>query len=176
MNFLKNVSILSCILMMWATVSYAQLSTNPNKFLGNITTWSSVDAGGGVPAFYTLWNQITCENESKWASVEGTRGSFNWGSDNAFNYAKNHGFPHKFHALVWGSQYPSWIENLSYSERYYAIMNWYDAVKKKYADLPIRAVCLNELRIKAHQCHLDVSAVIGVAVEIQIYQIYGMSQ
>ena len=127
----------------------AQLSSNPNKFLGNITTSSNVNAGGGLPTFDKLWNQITCENESKWQSVEGTRGSFNWSCDNAFNYAKNHGFPYKFHALVWGSQYPSWIENLSYSERYYAIMNWYDAVKKKYADLPMIDV-VNEA-VENHQ-------------------------
>ena len=134
---------------LFALPSAAQLSSNPNKFLGNITTRGNVEAGGGVPKYYTLWNQITCENESKWQSVEGTRGSFNWSCDNAFNYAKNHGFPYKFHALVWGSQYPSWIENLSYSERYYAIMNWYDAVKKKYADLPMIDV-VNEA-VENHQ-------------------------
>lgn len=83
----------------------AALSSNPNKFLGNITTRGSVEAGGGVPQYYTLWNQITCENESKWSSVEGNRGNFNWvGADNAFNYAKQHGFTHKFHALVWGDR------------------------------------------------------------------------
>ena len=44
----------------------AQLSSNADKFLGNITTRYNVDAGGGVDPFYKLWNQITCENESKW--------------------------------------------------------------------------------------------------------------
>ena len=90
------------------------LSGNPYKFLGNITTRGNVDAGGGVPQYFQLWNQITCENESKWASVEGSRGNFNWsGADRAFNYAKQHDFTYKFHALVWGSQYPSWLDNLS---------------------------------------------------------------
>lgn len=56
----------------------AQLSKNPDKFLGNITTRYQVDAGGGVPTYASLWNQITPENESKWASVEGTRGSYSW--------------------------------------------------------------------------------------------------
>lgn len=149
MYFLKKVSVLSCMLLLLATATHAQISTNPNKFFGNITTSYNVDAGGGIPAFYKLWNQITCENESKWASVEGTRGSFNWSCDNAFNYAKNYGFPYKFHALVWGSQYPSWIENLSYSERYYAIANWYDAVKKKYGTLPMIDV-VNEA-VEGHQ-------------------------
>ena len=115
----------------------AQVSSNPNKFLGNITTSYNVDAGGGVPAFYKLWNQITCENESKWASVEGTRGTFNWGCDNAFNYAKSHKFTYKVHALVWGAQYPNWLSSLSATERYAALTNWFDKAKEKYATLPL---------------------------------------
>ena len=90
---------------MFSTSAGAQISTNQEKFLGNITTRGTVEAGGGVPQYYKLWNQITCENESKWSSVEGTRGSFNWsGADRAFSYAQKHDFTHKFHALVWGAQ------------------------------------------------------------------------
>ena len=115
----------------------AQLSSNPNKFLGNITTSYNVDAGGGIPVYYKLWNQITCENESKWSSVEGTRGSFNWGCDKAFNYAKQHNFTYKFHALVWGAQYPGWLESLSPAERFAALTNWFDKAKGKYNTLPM---------------------------------------
>ena len=116
----------------------AQISENPYKYLGNITTGYQMDAGGGVPKFYQLWNQVTCENESKWASVEGTRGSFNWGGvDNAFNYAKQHNFTYKFHALVWGAQYPSWLEKLSAKERFAALTNWFDKAKAKYKTLPM---------------------------------------
>ena len=116
----------------------AQLSSNPYKFFGNITTRGAVEAGGGIPKYYTLWNQITCENESKWSSVEGTRGNFNWGgADNAFNYAKQHNFTHKFHALVWGAQYPGWLENLSPTERFAAMNNWFDHAKGHYGTLPM---------------------------------------
>ncbi|MBP5514814.1 MAG: endo-1,4-beta-xylanase [Bacteroidaceae bacterium] len=104
--------------------------------MGNITTEYNVDYG--KEPFRTLWNQITCENESKWASVEGTRGSFNWsGADRAFNYAKQHGFTYKFHALVWGAQYPGWLESLSANDRYAAIVTWFNAVKNKYSTLPM---------------------------------------
>ena len=116
----------------------AQLSTNPYKFLGNITTSYNVDAGGGVPQFYKLWNQITCENESKWSSVEGSRGNFNWsGADRAFNYAKQHNFTYKFHALVWGAQYPGWLESLSAKDRFAAMTNWFDHAKEQYKTLPM---------------------------------------
>ena len=117
--------------------AHAQLSSNPYKFLGNITTRYNVDAGGGVPAYYTLWNQITCENESKWSSVEGTRGSFNWGCDKAFDYAKKNNFTYKFHALVWGAQYPNWLSNLSTKERFSALTNWFNKAKSKYNTLPM---------------------------------------
>ena len=119
------------------SASFAQLSANPDKFLGNITTRGNVDAGGGVPNYYTLWNQITCENESKWASVEGNRGTFNWGCDRAFNYAKQHNFTYKYHALVWGAQYPNWLSSLLPKERFAAITNWFDHVKEKYNTLPM---------------------------------------
>lgn len=116
----------------------AQLSTNPYKFLGNITTRGNVEAGGGVPKYYTLWNQITCENESKWSSVEGTRGTFNWnGANNAFNYAKQHNFTYKFHALVWGAQYPGWLESLTPKDRFAAMTNWFDHAKAQYETLPM---------------------------------------
>ena len=123
---------------MWGILAHAQVSTNPNKFLGNITTRGSVEAGGGIPQFYTLWNQITCENESKWSSVEGSRGNFNWGgADRAFNYAQQHGFTYKFHALVWGAQYPNWLESLSAKERFAALTNWFDHAKEHYETLPM---------------------------------------
>ena len=116
----------------------AQLSSNPYKFLGNITTYGNVEAGDGVPKYYTLWNQITCENESKWSSVEGTRGNFNWGgANNAFNYAKQHNFTYKFHALVWGAQYPGWLESLSPADRFAAYVNWFDHAKAQYETLPM---------------------------------------
>ena len=115
----------------------AQLSTNPDKFLGNITTgWNSdMDTDGFIFADY--WNQVTPENATKWGSVEGNRhGTYNWGgADKAYKYAKEHGFPFKFHTLVWGSQYPEWMNNLSTEKQYEAIEQWMDEAKKHYPDL-----------------------------------------
>ena len=128
-------SLTATVLCLSPMAMKAQLSSNPDKFLGNITTSYQVDYG--KEKYYTLWNQITCENESKWGSVEGTRNSYNWGCDNAFNYAKSHKFTYKFHALVWGSQYPNWLPNLVPAERFAAMVKWYDAVKKKYNTLPM---------------------------------------
>ena len=132
-----SASLIALALCLLPMKTDAQISSNPNKFLGNITTSWNVDAGGGVPAYYKLWNQITCENESKWSSVEGTKGSFNWGCDKAFNYAKQHNFTYKFHALVWGAQYPGWLEGLSAKDRFAALTNWFNKAKAKYSTLPM---------------------------------------
>ena len=114
----------------------AQLSSNPNKFLGNITTNYNVDYGN--EKFYTLWNQITPENETKWDAIEPSRGNFSFGNaDRSANYAKQHKFPFKYHTLIWGSQYPGWINNLSTSEQTKAIAEYFDGVKKHYPNLEI---------------------------------------
>ena len=135
-TFTRNFLLLAVCL--FALPSAAQLSSNPYKFLGNITTRGNVEAGGGVPKYYTLWNQITCENESKWSSVEGSRGNFNWnGANNAFSYAKQHNFTYKFHALVWGAQYPGWLESLAPAERFAAMTNWFDHAKDQFDVLPM---------------------------------------
>ncbi|MBQ4621073.1 MAG: endo-1,4-beta-xylanase [Bacteroidaceae bacterium] len=131
-----SACLLSCAALTFPTEADAQLSSNPDKFLGNITTSYNVD--WGAEKFYTLWNQITPENESKWSSIEGSRDRYNWGGcDNAYNYSKQHGFPFKFHTLVWGSQYPGWMDNLSTEEQYKEIIEWMDAVKERYPDLPM---------------------------------------
>ena len=101
------------------------------KFLGNITTGGQV-----LSDFGTYWNQITAENECKWASIEGTRGRYNWaGCDRCYNWAKQNGGKFKFHALVWGSQYPNWLNGLSVSDTKAAITKWFDAVAEHYPDL-----------------------------------------
>lgn len=142
----KSLFLTECMAL--AINANAQLSSNPDKFLGNITTSYNVDYG--AEKYYTLWNQITCENESKWASIEGNNNSFNWGgSDNAYNYAKNHNFPFKFHALVWGAQYPNWLESQTPAQRYKEIVQWMDAVKAHYPNLQLIDV-VNEA-VAGHQ-------------------------
>ena len=135
---IKGCLVAAGIAMMTVTAK-AQLSTNPDKFLGNITTgWNSdMDTDGFV--FSDYWNQVTPENATKWGSVEGDRqGKYNWGgADKAAKYAKEHGFPFKFHTLVWGSQYPKWMDNLSTEKQYEAIVEWMDEAKKHYPDLPV---------------------------------------
>lgn len=112
------------------------------KFVGNITVNGQVRSDFGQ-----YWNQITAENECKWQSIEGTRGQYNFtGCRNAYNWAKQNGGHFKFHALVWGSQYPSWLGSLSAADTKTAITNWFDAVKKEFPDLEMIDVVNEAIR------------------------------
>lgn len=105
--------------------------TIPNaKFVGNITHQ------GQIPSdFAQYWDQITCENEGKWASVEATRDVMNWsGIDRAYNYAKQRGMPYKQHTFVWGAQYPSWMDRLSASEQKAEVEEWIRLYGERYPD------------------------------------------
>ena len=130
-NIIKSV--MTAALLGGAVSAFAGpgLADGAAKFVGNITTRGQVRSD-----FTQLWNQITAENECKWASIEGSRGRYNWsGCDAAFNWAKNNGGHFKFHALVWGSQYPNWLNGLSAAETKKAITAWMDAVKQHYPEL-----------------------------------------
>ncbi len=130
--------------MLAGLANAAPLADGASKFLGNIST----DNNGPRSDFGTYWNQITAENECKWASIEGTtQGVRNFtGCDKSYNWAKNNGGHFKFHALVWGSQYPNWLKSLSADDTKKAITNWFDAVAKQYPDLEMIDVVNEAIR------------------------------
>jgi endo-1,4-beta-xylanase len=114
-----------------AAISQAQPAAGANKFLGNITTRGSVRSD-----FMTYWNQITPENESKWGSVEGTQDRYYFtGIDNVRDFAETNDIPWKLHTLIWGSQYPAWIEDLSQSEQLAEVAEWMDTLSARYPNV-----------------------------------------
>ena len=98
-KWFKTVGTLALAGVLAASVAVGSVSAGLAKGskLGNIIA-------SQVPNnFSPYWNQVTPENSTKWGAVEGTRNVMNWGqADMAYNYAKNNGFPFKFHTLVWG--------------------------------------------------------------------------
>ena len=122
------------LLMAGAMTSQAQnhpLNYNPNKFLGNITTMGQIRSD-----FDKYWDQLTPENETKWESIERSQGQFDFSTARReYNYCKEHGFKFKFHALLWGAQIPSYLQQLNADETLVAITRWFDAVAKEFPDL-----------------------------------------
>ena len=130
-----------------ASVANAALADGGAKFLGNITTGGAVRSDMG-----TYWNQITAENGCKWGSVHSLSGGnsgtsqFSWDNydkcEGAYKWAKEKpGERHfKFHALVWGSQYPNFLckkknPNITVEITKQYITEWFDAVAAKFPDL-----------------------------------------
>ena len=136
-NKKRGMRIVSAILVAFSLLSTisipadAAMATGKAKYVGNI--WY----GGSAPSkFADYWNQLTPENASKWGSVEGTQGSYNFSQAKAmYNYCKTNKIPFKFHTMIWGSQYPNWLGNLSDSARKTAIENWYKAVAQNFPEI-----------------------------------------
>jgi len=96
------------------------------KFVGNITTGSSVDTGG--MKFSKYWDQITPENAGKWGSIQrSASGDFNWSAmDAIYEYAETNHIIFKQHTFVWGSQQPSGTPTLAQVE------NWIKSFCQRY--------------------------------------------
>ena len=131
----------------FASIANAALADGGAKFVGNITTSGQIRDDMG-----TYWNQITPENGCKWGSIHslsnGNSGTSQFAWDNydkcegAYKWAKEKpGERHfKFHALVWGSQYPNFLckkknpgITVELTKKY--ITEWFDAVAAKFPDL-----------------------------------------
>ncbi|WFR58879.1 endo-1,4-beta-xylanase [Anaerocolumna sp. AGMB13025] len=106
----------------------AAMATGKQKWVGNI--WYD---GNPPTRFADYWNQLTPENATKWASCEPQQGSYNFGTAKSmYNYCKSNKIPFKFHTLVWGAQYPSWVNNLSSANRKTAVENWIKAAGQNF--------------------------------------------
>jgi|GEM_PF-1729724 len=133
MNCKKIISLLFLFIIFFINIKlFSQpLAFGKEKFLGNVFGFS------GVPMkFDDYWNQITPENNTKWGSVESIRDYYNWSRvDEIYNYAKQRGYPFKFHTLVWGQQYPNWITTLSLEEQREEVEEWIRLVGERYPDI-----------------------------------------
>ena len=112
----------------------AQLAKGGAKYLGNITMDEYNPDGTHIPNdFGTLWNQITAENKCKWGEIHKARYSYDFsGCDEAYAWAVKNNAHFKFHALVWGSQYPSFINSLDANTLRTVIDEWMAAVADHY--------------------------------------------
>ncbi len=111
------------------TPTHPPLATGKAKFLG------CEYGANSAPNFAAYFNQVVPGNGGKWASVEGSRDVMNWTDfDNAYRIAKANGFKFRYHVLVWGSQQPTWIENLSDAEQLEEIHEWFAAVAAHTVD------------------------------------------
>ena len=108
------------------------IAKNKTKWLGNnfrsVADWDKY--------FTYYWNQIVPGNAGKWGSIERVQDVMNWTYlDQGYNFAKENGYPFRFHVLIWGNQQPNWINNLSSEEQLMEIEEWMEAVAERYPDI-----------------------------------------
>ena len=102
-----------------------------DKWLGSVNQT-------GNPLFTELFNQVTPENAGKWGSAAGTTQTapMRWANlDNLYDFAQEHGFPFRFHVLVWGNQQPGWMRDLPAEEQLAEIHKWFSSVAERYPDI-----------------------------------------
>lgn len=142
----KKIFTLFAATLMGIGVADAQLNQNTCKFLGNITTSYKIQPGVGNLKYEDLWDQLTCENETKWGSIVNCKVSsaqegiqkWNWSTaDSHYNWCKQNGVQFKFHALFWTSQWPHCLAECSPSELRQQAEYWVEAVSIKYPDLTV---------------------------------------
>jgi endo-1,4-beta-xylanase len=69
------------------------------------------------------FNYVTPENEMKWNAVEAQPGQFNFNNANRIvDFAEANGMKIKGHTLVWHSQLPNWVKQLTTREEVLAAM------------------------------------------------------
>ncbi|HST45011.1 MAG TPA: endo-1,4-beta-xylanase [Luteimonas sp.] len=110
----------------------APIADGRPKFLG------SAYGAAQAPGFEREWNKVTPENAGKWGSVEAVRDRMDWTAlDDAYHFAKRHGFPFQMHVMVWGNQQPEWMETLPPAEQREEIEEWFAAVAARYPALDL---------------------------------------
>ena len=127
----KIRAVLIAALAASACVAQAEpLAAGQPRFVGS--AYSAEQA----PGFADYWNKVTPENAGKWGEIEAERGVMDWsGLDEAYHFAKAHGFPFQMHVLVWGNQQPEWIKHLPPAEQRAEIERWFAAVAQRYPEL-----------------------------------------
>lgn len=128
---MKKFRLISGVFVFLTIPLFSQIAEGHFKFLGCI-----VKSGTSIPRDFDLyWNQVTPENAGKWGSVEGTRDQYRWTDlDRAYNYAKQKGFPFRFHVLVWSKQQPNWITSLDSATQAAEVEEWIRLAGERYPE------------------------------------------
>lgn len=119
------------------------MPSSSHKFVGNI---NRSDPANGYQVvipddFASMWDQISCENCSKWDALEPQRDQMNWTQiDKIHDYAVANGLLFKWHTAIWGSQEPAWVRNFgtdaaSNSELKAEVIELFEAFCDRYPDV-----------------------------------------
>ncbi|MFP4551172.1 MAG: endo-1,4-beta-xylanase [Spirochaetales bacterium] len=76
---------------------------------------------------------LESENAGKWGLVEWERDQMTWDElDVAYEFAREHGIPFRFHTLVWGRTQPAWLGRLTDEELRVEVEEWITLAGERY--------------------------------------------
>jgi GH35 family endo-1,4-beta-xylanase len=144
-----------------------------SRFIG---TAVDVQALASIPQYATVlareFNYVTPENAMKWASLEPTQGSWNFGgADAVVAEAQAHGQAIKGHTFVWWQQNPTWVSGLTASQLADAVTANITTTVSRYAGLVRAWDVVNEaIDDSTLQLRAGVHQTLGLAGLAQAYE------
>ncbi|KAE8422250.1 putative endo-1,4-beta-xylanase F1 [Aspergillus pseudocaelatus] len=83
-------------------------------YFGTIAEQALLENPQNEPIVAANFGALTCENSMKWDATEPTQGGYNFdGADYVVDYAVEKGKLLRGHTLLWHSQLPSWVSQIS---------------------------------------------------------------
>ncbi len=98
-----------------AVASEAQSFRETGRTVGAaVAAWRLAEDEQYGPTIAAQFNQLTAENEMKWESIEPEPGVFDFtAADALVTFAQQNGMKVRGHTLVWHSQLPTWVDELT---------------------------------------------------------------
>jgi endo-1,4-beta-xylanase len=103
------------------------------RYVGTAVDPGRVNDGSYGTILDTEFNSVTAENAMKWDALQPSQGQYNWtNADTVMRRAEANGQLVRGHTLVWHSQTPQWVQNLSATQLRQAMVDHITTVMTRY--------------------------------------------